>query len=149
MAIHIESAQPADKEAVIALLEQGQLLTEDLPIGLPDFFIAKEEGRPVGVAGLERFGPVALLRSVAVDPQYQGKQIAAQLVGRLLQTTQASGLQDVYLITTTADRYFKRYGFQIVSRQDVPAAIQQTQQFSDLCPSSAIVMKRALIQESV
>ena len=147
MAIHIESAQPADKEAVIALLEQGHLLTEDLLTGLPDFVIAKHGETPVGVAGLERFGPVGLLRSVAVDPAHQGMQIAAQLVCRLLETAQASRLQDVYLITNTADRYFERQGFQSVNRQEVPAAIQQTPQFSELCPSSAIVMKRALIQD--
>lgn len=149
MDMHIEPAQPADTEAVIALLEQGHLLTEDLPSGLSDFVIAKEEGRSIGVAGLERFGPVGLLRSVAVDPHHQGKQIAAQLVGRLLESAQASSLQEVYLITNTADRYFERYGFEPVNRQEVPTAIQQTPQFSDLCPSSAIVMKRALIQEPV
>ncbi|AUD06567.1 arsenic resistance N-acetyltransferase ArsN2 [Spirosoma pollinicola] len=147
MALYIEPAQLADKAAIIALLEQGHLLTEDLPTRLADFVIAKEEGRPIGVAGLERFGLVGLLRSVAVDPQYQGQQIAAQLVSRLMETAQASSLENVYLITNTADRYFERYGFQIVNRQEVPAAIQQTQQFSELCPSSAIVMKRALTQD--
>ena len=146
MAIHIETAQPDEKEIVVALLEQGDLLIEDLPEGLPDFVLAKDEETPVGVAGLESFGTVGLLRSVAVDPAHQGKQIAAQLVRRLLETAQASNLQDVYLITNTADGYFERQGFQPVNRQEVPAAIQQTQQFSNLCPSSAIVMKRALIQ---
>ncbi|GAB4044382.1 arsenic resistance N-acetyltransferase ArsN2 [Spirosoma litoris] len=146
MAIHITAAQSADKGAIVALLAQAQLLTEDLPTDLPDFVIAKEESNLVGVAGLERFGPVGLLRSVVVDPQYQGKQIAAQLVGRLLETAQASNLEEVYLITTTADRYFERYGFQPINRQEVPAVIQKTQQFSNLCPSSAIVMKRALSQ---
>ena len=146
MDIHIESAQPTDREAIISLLEQAHLLTGDLPVGLPDFVITKEAGRLVGVAGLECFGPVGLLRSVAVEPQHQGQQIASQLIGRLLQTAQASNLEAVYLITTTADRYFERYGFQPVNRQEVPVAIQQTQQFSDLCPSSAIVMKRTLVQ---
>lgn len=144
MDMQIEPAQLADTEAIIALLEQGHLLTEDLPTGLLGFVIAKYEQTPVGVAGLERFGPVGLLRSVAVDPHHQGKQIAAQLVGRLLESAQASSLQDVYLITNTADRYFERHGFQTVNRQEVPAAIQQTQQFNELCPSSAIVMKRSL-----
>ena len=144
MAILIEPAQLTDKEAVISLLQQGQLLTDDLPNGLPDFIIAKEEGNAVGVAGLERFGSVGLLRSLAGDPSHQGRHIAAQLVSRLLDAAQASALDEVYLITNTADRYFERYGFQTVSRQEVPTAIQRTQQFSELCPSSAIVMKRAL-----
>jgi len=145
--MYIEPAQLADKAAIISLLQQLALLTDDLPSDLPDFVIAKEEGRSIGVAGLERFGPVGLLRSVAVDPQHQGKQIAAQLVSRLLETAKAHNLEEVYLITNVADRYFERHGFQTVNRQEVPAAIQQTQQFSDLCPSSAIVMKRTLTQD--
>ncbi|WP_225309585.1 arsenic resistance N-acetyltransferase ArsN2 [Larkinella humicola] len=144
MALSIENARPEDREAVMALLQQAELLTDDLPPELPGFVIAKEQEIGVGVAGLERFGTVALLRSVAVDPQYRGRQIAAQLVDRLLETAKADGLADVYLITTTADRYFERHGFQPIDRQDVPEAIQQTQQFSDLCPSSAIVMKRTV-----
>lgn len=144
MALHIENARPDERETVVALLAQGDLLTEDLPAGLPDFVIAKDEETPVGVAGLESFGPVGLLRSVAVDPAHQGKGIAAQLIDRLLATADASHLHELYLITNTADGYFTRYGFAPVSRDTVPEAIQQTQQFSGLCPSSAIVMKRTL-----
>ncbi|AKD53863.1 arsenic resistance N-acetyltransferase ArsN2 [Spirosoma radiotolerans] len=144
MAIHIETAKPDEKETIVALLEQGDLLTEDLPAGLPHFVIAKYEETPVGVAGLESFGSVGLLRSVAVDPAHQGKGIAAQLIDRLLATADASHLAELYLITNTADGYFTRYGFAPVSREAVPQAIQQTQQFSGLCPSSAIVMKRTL-----
>ena len=147
MALHIENARPEDKAAVVSLLQQGNLLTDDLPIDLPDFVIAKEQDTYIGVAGLERFGTIALLRSVAVDPSYQGKQVGAQLVGQLLETAKSAGLAELYLITTTADRYFERHGFNTVPRQDVPAAIQQTQQFSDLCPSSAIVMKRMVNQQ--
>lgn len=144
MTLSIENVRPEDRETVIALLQQAELLTDDLPPELPGFVIAKEQETGIGVAGLERFGTVALLRSVAVEPQHQGRQIAAQLVERLLETAQADGLADVYLITTTADRYFERYGFLPVDRQGVPEAIQQTQQFSALCPSSAIVMKRTV-----
>lgn len=147
MVMHIQTAQPADKAAIISLLEQGQLLTNDLPVDLPDFIIAKEQTTLIGVAGLERVGRVGLLRSVAVDQHYQGKQIGAQLVDRVLEIARAAELEDVYLITTSADRYFERHGFQPVNRQEVPAAIQQTQQFSELCPSTAIVMKRALTQD--
>jgi len=146
MDLHIENASPDDKESVNTLLQQGQLLTDDLPSDLSDFVIAKEQAISVGVAGLEHFGSVALLRSVAVDPAYQGRQIGAQLIGRLLERANAKGLEELYLITTSAEHYFERHGFHPVSRQDVPETIQQTQQFSALCPSTAIVMKRNLTQ---
>jgi amino-acid N-acetyltransferase len=144
MALSIENARPEDRGTVITLLQQTELLTDDLPPELPGFVIAIEQGTGVGVAGLERYGTMGLLRSVAVSPDYQGKKIAAQLVDRLLETAKADGMTDVYLITTTADRYFERHGFQPVGRSEVPEAIQQTQQFSTLCPSSAVVMKRTV-----
>ncbi|MFC5412485.1 arsenic resistance N-acetyltransferase ArsN2 [Larkinella bovis] len=142
--IQLQNVRPDEQQALITLLQKVQLLTDDLPADLSDFVIAKEHDTLIGVAGLERFGSVGLLRSVAVDPPYRGQHIAAQLIGRLLETAEAAGLREVYLITTTADRYFERHGFQPVNRQDVPTTIQQTQQFSDLCPSTAVVMKRLL-----
>jgi len=146
MAIQIENARPEDKKVIMKLLQQGDLPTDDLPLNLPDFLIAKEHDTYVGVAGLERFGSVALLRSVAVDSQHQGRQIAANLVEQLLEKAKSAKMHELYLITTTADRYFERYGFKPVDRQQVPTAIQQTQQFTELCPASAIVMKRVVNQ---
>lgn len=144
MAHHIENARPGDKPAVIDLLERSQLLTDDLPADLSDFLIAREQDKSVGVAGIERFDQVGLLRSVAVAPDSQGKQIGAQLISQLLHTAKATGLKELYLITTTAQGYFERHGFQSIDRLDVPPAIQATQQFSGLCPASAVVMSRML-----
>lgn len=144
MSIQIDNARQEEKELVVSLLEEADLLTEDLPDGLGNFLLAKQDGTLVGVAGLELFGPVGLLRSVAVSPTHHGRGIAGQLVGQLLNDADKQELQEVYLITTTADHYFDRYGFAPVNREQVPEAIQQTRQFSGLCPSSAVVMKRNL-----
>ena len=84
MTYHIETAQSADTSAVVTLLEQRHLPTCDLPTGLSGFIIAKHENELIGVAGLECFGLVGLLRSVAVDPQYRGQQVADRLVDQLL-----------------------------------------------------------------
>ncbi|MCF0060447.1 arsenic resistance N-acetyltransferase ArsN2 [Dyadobacter chenwenxiniae] len=142
MTLQIDDARPEEKELVIRLLKEADLLTEDLPDSLPNFLLAKEGEVLVGVAGLERFGSVGLLRSVAVSPAHQGQGIAGHMVERLLNNADKQKLEAVYLITTTADHYFDRYGFIAVDRQQVPEAIQQTRQFSGLCPSSAVVMKR-------
>lgn len=144
MTLQIENARPEEKELVISLLEEADLLTEDLPEGLPTFLLAKEGDELVGVAGLELFGSVGLLRSVAVSPAYQGQGIAGRMVEQLLASADEQDLQAVYLITTKADHYFDRYGFTAVDRQQVPEEIQQTRQFSGLCPSSAVVMKRII-----
>ncbi|WP_291036782.1 arsenic resistance N-acetyltransferase ArsN2 [Dyadobacter sp. 50-39] len=144
MTLQIDNATPEEKELLVSLLNKADLLTEDLPEGLSNFLLAKEGDELVGVAGLELFGSVGLLRSVAVSPAHQGQGIAGQMVEHLLANADKQKLQAIYLITTTADRYFDRYGFTAVDRQQVPEAIQQTRQFSGLCPSSAVVMKRNL-----
>lgn len=144
--VQIEHVRPEDQQSVISLLRQGQLITDDLPADLSDFIIAIEQKTLIGVAGLERLGSIGLLRSVAVDPQHQGKQVAAHLISRLLEMAEAANLEELYLITTTAERYFDRHGFVPINRQEVPPVIQKTQQFSTLCPSTAVVMKRKINQ---
>lgn len=144
MTIQIENARPEEMGSVVSLLKEADLLTEDLPDGLPNFLLAKADGALVGVAGLELFGSVGLLRSVAVSTAHRGKGIAGRMVGQLLADARKHELQEIFLITTTADHYFDRYGFAPVDRQQVPQGIQQTRQFSGLCPSSAVVMKRDL-----
>lgn len=144
MKLQIDKAGPADKELVTSLLKEADLLTEDLPAGLSNFLLARDEGTLVGVAGMELFEQVGLLRSIAVSPEHQGKGIARKLVEQLLAGADKQEVQAVYLITTTADHYFDRYGFAVVNREQVPDSIQQTKQFSGLCPSSAVVMKRDL-----
>ncbi|MDR6809693.1 amino-acid N-acetyltransferase [Dyadobacter sp. BE34] len=144
MKLQIDKAGPADRELVTSLLKEADLLTDDLPTGLEHFILARNEGALVGVAGMELFEQVGLLRSIAVSPDHQGKGIARKLVEQLLANADKQEIEAVYLITTTADHYFDRYGFVVVNREQVPEAIQQTRQFSGLCPTSAVVMKRDL-----
>jgi len=133
-----------EREAVVKLLQKAGLLTDDLPTDLAGFLLAWDDDDLVGVAGLERHAALGLLRSVAVDPTHRNTGMATQLVERLLATADATHLQAIYLITTTAEGFFSRYGFVSVSRDEVPDAIRQTRQFSGLCPASALVMKRNL-----
>ncbi|KAB7726895.1 GNAT family N-acetyltransferase [Rudanella paleaurantiibacter] len=144
MTIQYAVARPQDRAELVALLKEANLPTDDLPANLDHFMVALNGDQLVGVAGLELFSNEALLRSVAVKPSYQGHQIANQLVDRLFEKAQSLGLQNLYLITTTADGYFARRGFTSVARANVPDAIRQTDQFSGLCPASAIVMQRTL-----
>jgi len=83
-----------------------------------DFIVAEREGELIGVAGLEVYGASALLRSVAVE--------------------------DVFLLTTTAERYFPRFGFSCVSRDEVGEEVRAAVEFQDACPSSAVVMRKTL-----
>jgi amino-acid N-acetyltransferase len=127
-----------------------QLLTaSDLPLGgvresLKDFFVAEVDGKLVGVAGLEICCDDALLRSVAVQPEWRSKGVGRELVTHTIGAAEARGLNALYLLTTTAERYFPSFGFQTISRDEVPDAVRATDEFMNACPASATAMARRL-----
>ncbi|MEI6412105.1 MAG: arsenic resistance N-acetyltransferase ArsN2 [Bacteroidota bacterium] len=137
-----QQATPADKPALIHLLQAAKLPTSDLPEDLSGFTLASEGDQLVGSSGIENLGDCALLRSVAVAETHQNLGLGRQLQDHALAYARAHGLETVFLITTSAEKYFERLGFQRVERAEVPASVAKTEQFSSLCPSSAVVMRR-------
>jgi N-acetylglutamate synthase-like GNAT family acetyltransferase len=147
--LEFSAAEAKDFAEIAALLQSANLLTDDLNPEVPHFLLARANGTLVGVAGLEVYGTDALLRSVAVHPDYQGFGIARRLTNDLIKQVKLIGGKDVYLITTTADKYFEKQGYAPTGRDTVPASISATQQFSSLCPSSAVVMHRRIEKPKV
>jgi amino-acid N-acetyltransferase len=127
-----------------------RLLTEsDLPVtgvreALEDFVVAESRGEIVGVAGLEICGNDALLRSVAVHPNWRSKGVGRALVTRAIGDAEARRLHALYLLTTTAEHYFPSFGFAKIARENVPAGVRATTEFTAACPASATAMSRAL-----
>ncbi|MFN8356868.1 MAG: arsenic resistance N-acetyltransferase ArsN2 [Spirosomataceae bacterium] len=144
MAIAIALAVPTDQDAITQVLTKAQLPTQDLPKGTPHFLVAKDKDTVVGTAGVEIHGFYALLRSVAVEEAFQNQGIAKQLTKAAIKEAIKQDVCEIYLITTSAEQYFKKQGFEQVERSDVPPEIAQTSQFSDVCPSSAVVMRKLL-----
>jgi amino-acid N-acetyltransferase len=95
---------------------------------------------------MEHYGTVGLLRSVAVDPARRGTGLGGSLVEYVLGRAGAAGINDVFLLTTTAERYFPRHGFAVASREAVPAALAASEEFRGACPASAVLMRRRLGQ---
>ncbi len=140
----LRAAKPADHPPVTALLDRLGLPLAGVSSDLDGFVVAESAGRIVGTAAVEAYGHVGLLRSVAVDPDLQGAGLGAALVERVLDAARAAGVDDVFLLTTTAERYFPRHGFAVVSRDDVPAALHASAEVRGACPASATVMRRRL-----
>jgi amino-acid N-acetyltransferase len=140
----LQPAQPADRDAIAALLAACDLPHEDIAPHLEHFIVAREGGRLVGVIGLEVHGPDALVRSLAVSGDCCGQGIARRLYATLLGRARPLGLQRLYLLTTTAQGFFELLGFRSVARDSVPEAIRGTEEFRALCPSSATCMTRPL-----
>jgi len=91
---------------------------------------------------------VALLRSLAVNSKCRGRGCGTALVAQAELFAQSQGVREIYLLTTTAQRFFERLGYARVLREGAPGAIQRTQEFSTLCSSgSAFMVKRLPIEE--
>lgn len=142
--VTLRTAQARDLPAVLGLLEHAHLPSAGVPEALPHFVVAENRGQLVGVAGLELYGESALLRSVAVEESWRGTGVGQTLIERALSLTRERGIRDVFLLTTTAEHYFPRFGFACVSRDSVSEAVQASAEFKGACPASAVVMRKAM-----
>ena len=138
----LRSARASDVEAVEALLAANGLPLDGVRESLPSFVVAEAGDALVGVAGLEPCDDVALLRSVAVAEGWRSRGLGRALVARVIADAESRGLRALYLLTTTADRYFPSFGFHTVAREDVPEPVRATKEFREACPASATVMCR-------
>ena len=95
----------------------------------------------VGSGGLEFYGDKTLLRSLAVSQTIRSQSLGKQIVEDLIQQVKQLGKKELYLLTTTAYYFFLKYGFVEIKRENVPDEIKSSTEFSQICPSSAHVMK--------
>lgn len=127
------------------LLAAAQLPDSDLQLHhLDHFFGCGTPDAPQGVGGIEIHGHDALLRSLTVDDSARGRGCGKALVAALERHAREQGVRHIYLLTTTAARFFEGLGYRVIARDDAPARIRATREFSDLCPSSAVFMARDL-----
>ncbi|MFL5537835.1 MAG: arsenic resistance N-acetyltransferase ArsN2 [Longimicrobiaceae bacterium] len=139
--ITIRGARAEDRDAVAALLERTALPPDGLDEQFGDpYAVAVADGEIVGAAGVEVYGRAGLLRSVAVDPRWQGHGLGRRLTEERVRWAEARGLDAVYLLTNTAAGYFPRLGFAPVARDEVPAEVRGSLQFASVCPSTAAVL---------
>lgn len=143
-AITLRKASQDDFPAIEQLLRATNLPVNGVKDLIDSFVVAERDDFIVGVAGVERCGRYGLLRSVAVDPQMRGHGIGGALIERLIADANDQEIPELYLLTTTAEKYFPAFGFTAIDRDAAPADVQNTSEFRDLCPSSAAVMRRTL-----
>jgi N-acetylglutamate synthase-like GNAT family acetyltransferase/predicted phosphodiesterase len=140
----IRRATPDDWPRVAELLSASGLPLDGAKEHVTDFVVAERGAVLVGCAAVERYGPAGLLRSVAVTASERGKGTGAALVERCLTDARRSGIETMILLTTTADHYFPRFGFEVVDRAVVPEAVRESAEFRGACPASATVMQARL-----
>jgi amino-acid N-acetyltransferase len=140
----IEFASDQDLPEVRSLLQRLSLPLDGVDEHVKTMLVAREDGHVVGTAALELYDDGALLRSVAVDPIRQGKRLGHELTEAALRLAAKHRAGTVFLLTTTAERFFPKFGFEPIARDDVPPSVQASVEFRSACPASAIVMRKQL-----
>jgi amino-acid N-acetyltransferase len=140
----IDRALPEDAPAVLHLLERNHLPREGLTDWITTTLVARENGQIIGSAALEIYPDGALLRSVAVVPEAQRQGLGHELTAAAIHLANTLNAPALYLLTTTAERFFPKFGFERIARADVPATVQASIEFTSACPSSATVMRKTL-----
>jgi amino-acid N-acetyltransferase len=144
----VEPAESTDFAAVESLLSANQLPIAGLASCLPTMIVARHEERVVGAAGLELYPDGALLRSVVVNPDFRGQALGQRLTEAVLRLAEQRGAGQVFLLTTTAEQFFPRFGFETIDREQVPPFVRTSVEFTSACPTTATVMWKRLVSEA-
>ena len=135
-------ANADDLSGIVALLAECSLPHEDIHEHLRDIILARDEARLIGSVALEVYGSSGLLRSLAVAQPYRNRGLGDDLLTRIVAHAHSCGVRNLFLLTTTAQRFFSTRGFDVVDRAAVPAEIAWTKEFRSLCPATAVCMAK-------
>ena len=132
-----------DLPGAIALLRKSNLPTDDLP-GITQLFILEHDTAIAGTAGIEYSETYGLLRSLCISEDHRNHGWGKELVTFIEDFAKNHGVHHLYLLTTTAEEFFKQLRYRKTKRAAIPDFIRLTREFSDVCPDSAIIMKKTL-----
>lgn len=133
-----------DNDDLRMALAAARLPIDDLTEAGRTFFRFTGGSKTVGFGGLELFDGCALLRSVVVPADQQGRGVGQAITRLLLDKANGADASAVYLLTDTAAPFFEALGFRAIPRDVAPAAILATRQAANLCPASATLMVKDL-----
>ena len=139
--IRYEGAKTTDVASIERVLTDCGLPTGGIASHMEHFIVAKAGNDVVGSIGVEVYAGTGLLRSLAVLPSARGKGIGKELCSRAIAHAHREHVDELYLLTTTANGFLAKRGFKTIERTDAPASMQSTIEFKTFCPKSAVCMK--------
>lgn len=142
--LRLTRATPDDLEQVRKLLNDNGLPAQDINDKIDCLFMAYHDSELVGIGGLEIHGRHGLLRSLVTPDKFRGGGYGKVITRKLLEYAINMNLTEVYLLTTTAAKFFEKIGFIHIERSSVPELIAGTTEFTSFCPKSAVCMMKRL-----
>ena len=138
-------AQASDCAAIELLLVAAGLPVDGAREHVHNFIVLENSSGLVGAVGLELYGKDALLRSLVVAQNERGKGFGKVLYRAAIEKARQHRIDNIYLLTETAEAFFAKRGFARIERASASRAVQQSVEFRSACPASAACMKLRLI----
>ena len=126
------------------LLKDNELPYSDINTESVQLFSIEQDKQTIGIIGFEQYGKHGLLRSFVIEKQYRSKGLGARILSDFEKMASEQGITEFFILTTTADKFFARNGFEVFDRNAVPQLIANTTEFESICPASAVCMRKIL-----
>ena len=136
----IRPAKLEDVVEIVLLLEDCELPVAGVQENINTFLVAFDGEKLVGCCGAEAHQFAALIRSLAVDVEYRGIGLGRRLTREMIDRLASRGLREFYLLTTTAEDFFKRRGFRTIDRDEIHPQLTGSPEF-EICPETAVAMR--------
>lgn len=142
--VKIQLIGHSEIDSVKNLLQLSNLPNFDLDEAPVHFFGVKENGQLVATGALEIYGVHAILRSLAVHQTHQNFGYGRQIVRFLENKAIEKGIKQLFLLTSTAEDFFKKLNYLPMQRNLCPPEILSSTQFREICPLSASCLSKNL-----
>ena len=136
-------AQRADMPAVRECLATAGLHDEVARDDLaPSFYVLRNERGVAGTVALEVVGDDAILRSLAVDPEFRGAGYGWMLADMAVSQARWRGVRRIYLVTASASDFFAaKFGFRVVDRSTIAKQVASHEAFGRPVSSQLVAMR--------
>lgn len=136
----LRRAIPDDFASIRELLAQARLPLAGVREHLDHFMVLLHDGELVAIGGLEVYDDKGLLRSVAVAQAHQNKGHGRRISDAMINLAVSEGISELFLLTETGEGFFRKIGFESISRDMVSESVKSSVEFRVACPESAVCM---------
>jgi len=102
--------------------------------------VCRDNEAVIGAVAIQPFDDVVLLRSLVVASEYRKHGLGVRLTLAAEELARCRQAKAIYLLTTTAEKFFIGRGYRGIPRAKAPELIRASTPFSRLCPATASVM---------
>jgi len=136
----VRPAAGPDLPHIATMLHHGGLQAGAARERLGRTMVAEADRKPIATASWEQIEGLGLLRSVAVGPESRRAGAGTVIVAATLKRMIEDKINEVYLVTEHAEKFFASCGFKTIDRDQLPDVIAKHPQAARECPATAPAM---------